>query len=376
MEKSSKAKLQLLLRSVGFLSAVGVSFNFGWQAWMAGHRTVGSLGALVGASYALLLFNVGSRSTDTHSFFRLFPSLLYGFLLVVGMSFDYQPEVPRYQEVHSEKGWRDESFTIHGVSPGMSQQQVETRLGVPTGRTWDTHKKIHNLSASQCNDLVSLLEEDSAATFVPGKELTLTEYRKRLNSRYPNEKYPKASTWDGRPAGRADFKKLFSLGNCVVTTVQPEEASAQLDQAIQNQIDSDAELLHLFRLENPEGRPWGSEQPNGDAWVLKRYPLLTFKQEGVALDYVEGKDEVDSVHGDQLVYGSKVVLSVGDGLDTLPPDWPQPRYREDRVYRARSELLDKVTRVADLEISNNRIQAHLEDGKVTRIAIFHRHYGN
>ena len=376
VSKSAKAAASILLRSLGFLFATGIALNFGWHAWLADYRTIGLVGAAVGIGYALLLFARGSHSTDNHNFFRLFPTLLYAALLAVGMSFHYQPETPKYQTVRGEKSWKDDTFSIHGASPGMTREQIAERLGEPTGKTWDTQPKIQRMSAYQCYILANLAADGKAQEhFVADSELSAKTYIQLLKEKFPNGKYPGEVTWLDHPAGRSDFEKMLEQGNCLVTTVQAGSHSPELNKALQSLIDSDAEELRFLRLENPKSKS-PQEAAFGHGWTVRRYPLLTFATPGVALDYVQGKNQVDSVHGDELTYKSKVVLRAGDSLDGLPPDWPKPVFRETRLFTADNTLLEETIRVADLKVSNNRIQAHLKAGKVIRISVFHTHYGS
>lgn len=316
-------------------------------------------------------------------------------LLLGGLpwSFSHRAEVPVFETVKSEKSWRDKPFAIHGIYPGMSREEVTEKLGPATGHEWVYQSKLTHFNAGSTEQLLGKvffdldLDETKFWLYEDSKN-ALREQFERLKNRLASDLEYKEFTAAERTLA-SDELVTDILATKPLLVLWPDEGAynelqEKLSQRSEESEHQQNSVLIIWSDEKPQ--IIGGKRTYSTLFETRRWKLHTFKQPGIALDYVPttvyspepGKDrkvyEVDSVHGDALSYGGKTFIRAGEAFERFPPDWGKPKESYMQLFNVHPSDMLKACVLLDLKVSDHKIQLQLLDEKVRKVAIYNLRY--
>ena len=380
-----------LLWTALLMACFALAWRFVAQASQADHRTEAVVVCVLAFIYMASMTYRGRLGA--HPLKSPGPWIVLLLLGGLPLSFAHRVEPPTFDTVKSEKSWLDKPFTIHGVHPGMTRYEVRMKLGPPTGHKYVYQTEPEHLNARVTEQLlrkiVSELKSDKASYWLyQDQENGLRDLSKQLTERLENHS---GEFGLGEKIYASEGQLTDILGPKPLLVLWPEEESYdELEKKLAADLEqSDQEhhsVLILWSATNP---PYiGSKWVYSTLLKTSRWKLDTFEQAGVAVDYVPPEDpsasdrpvperdvdKVDSVHGDTLSYGGKVLLKAGEEYRGLPPDWPAMRKSYLQLFNVHPSLLFEPCVLLDLYVSKNLIQVQLVEGKVWKVAIYNLRY--
>ncbi len=366
-----------------------LALRFNYQAVHYGRTLEAVAVSLIAFVYITSLLYKGRRGA--HPLKSPGPWIVFLMLGGLPMGFTHRAEVPSFDSVQSEKTWLDQPFTIHGVHPGMSRDEVTKKLGTPTGHEWVYQTELKHFNAGSTERLLhsvitDLESKTPKAWLYEEHRGNLQGWLARSKERLSKKQY---GPFDTR-VNEEELSEAFAVPELFVVLWPAESSFDELHEKLTKMLEDSKRQEHTILLVWPHKKPLYSGRQKFFSTLIKtrRWKLHTFEQPGVALDYVpmsttatadgnfeqaEG-DEVDSVHGDALSFGDKVFVRAGETTPRFPPDWPSAKRSSMQLFSTHPAELLEVCVLLDLRVSDNQIQVQLLDDKVRKVAIFNLRY--
>ena len=366
-----------------------LALRFNYQAMQHGRTLEAVAVSLIAFVYIASLLTKGRRGA--HPLKSPGPWIVFLMLGGLPMGFTHQAEVPSFDTVQSEKTWLDQPFTIHGIHPGMSRDEVTKKLGTPTGHEWVYQTELKHFNAGTTerflHSVITDLESKTPKIWLYEEHRgDLQGWLARSKERLSKRQY---GPFDTR-VKEEELSEPFAVPELFVVLWPAESSFDELHEKLTKMLEDSKRQDHSILLVWPHEKPLYAGRQKLFSTLIKtrRWKLHTFEQPGVALDYVpmsstitedgnfeqtEG-DEVDSVHGDALSYGDRVFVRAGETIPRFPPDWPSAKRSSMQLFSTHPAELLEVCDLFDLRVSDNQIQMQLLNDKVRKVAIFNLRY--